>query len=54
VTVIYKMTKGGRGGRSDPEVVTAPDEIHQAVQSIDSGTGRGVIEEDAGETKDGA
>lgn len=44
----YRITIGERGGRSDPELVTNPDEIHEAIDSIIAGQGYGEIVEDEG------
>ena len=48
VTHVYRVTIGERGGRSEPELVTDQDELHEAVQSISSGAGYGEIAEDVG------
>lgn len=43
---IYRITEGPRGGKSDPELVTDPDEIHEAIQAIAAGGGEGEITEE--------
>lgn len=51
VSHIYRVTLGPRGGRSDPELVTDPDEIHEAIQLIAAGSGEAeATEEIDGET----
>jgi hypothetical protein len=45
---VYRVTVGSRGGRSDPELVTNPDELHEAIDAIHSGSGYGEVLEDAG------
>jgi hypothetical protein len=48
VTHVYRVTIGERGGRSDPELVTDQDELHEAVQAIEAGAGYGDVAEDVG------
>ena len=48
LTYVYRVTIGERGGRSEPELVTNQDELHEAIQSISSGAGFGEIVEDVG------
>src|SRR5690606_16191973 len=47
VTHVFRRTTGERGGRSDPELVTDMDELHEAIQSIHAGGGYGEIVDDA-------
>lgn len=53
VTFVYRVTEGPRGGQSDPVLLTDPEELHQAIQAIEAGKGKGVIvsedEDDEGE-----
>lgn len=42
------MSTGPRGGRNDPELVTNPDELHEAIQAIHAGGGYGNVAEDEG------
>lgn len=44
----YRVSIGPRGGRGDPELVTNPDELHEAIQAIHAGGGYGDIAEDEG------
>jgi hypothetical protein len=44
LSFVYRVTEGPRGGKTDPEVVTDPEELHQAVQAIHAGSGIGVVQ----------
>jgi hypothetical protein len=48
VTFCYRVTIAERGGRSEPELVTDPDEIHEAIDLITSGDAYGEIQENDG------
>jgi hypothetical protein len=48
ISQVYRVTTGPRGGRSDPELVTSQDELHEAIQAIHAGGGYGDIAEDEG------
>lgn len=48
LSYVYRVSIGPRGGRSDPELVTNQDELHEAVQAIHAGGGYGEIAEDEG------
>lgn len=48
VSHVYRVSIGPRGGRSDPELVTDQDELHEAIQAIHSGGGYGDVAEDTG------
>lgn len=48
ISHVYRVSYGPRGGRSDPELVTNQDELHEAVQAIDAGGGYGDVVEDEG------
>jgi hypothetical protein len=48
LSYVYRVTTGARGGRSDPELVTNPDELHEAIQAIHAGGGYGAVAEDEG------
>jgi hypothetical protein len=51
VSHIYRVTLGPRGGRGDPELVTDPNELHEAIQLINAGSGEGETSEEIdGET----
>jgi hypothetical protein len=51
VSHIYRIAIGPRGGRTDPELVTDPGEIHEAIQFIAAGSGEGEASEEIdGET----
>jgi hypothetical protein len=45
---VYRIDIGPRGGRSDPALVTDPDELFDAIRAIDAGAGRGDIAEEVG------
>jgi hypothetical protein len=48
ISHVYRVSTGPRGGRTDPELVTKPDELHEAIQAIHAGGGYGDVEEDEG------
>ena len=48
LSCVYRVSIGPRGGRSDPELVTNQDGLHEAVQAIHAGGGYGEIAEDEG------
>ena len=48
ISQVYRVSIGPRGGRSDPELVTNPDELHEAIQAINAGGGYGDVAEDEG------
>jgi hypothetical protein len=45
---VYRIDIGPRGGRSDPALVTDPDELFDAIRAIDAGAGHGDIAEEGG------
>jgi hypothetical protein len=45
---VYRIDIGPRGGRSDPALVTNPDELFDAIRAIDAGAGHGDIAEEGG------
>jgi hypothetical protein len=45
VTYVCRVRIGRRGGQGDPEIVTDPDEILQAIQLIAAGGAEGGVEE---------
>jgi hypothetical protein len=46
VSYVYRVRIGSRGGQADPEMVTDPDEILQAIQLIAVGGAEGDVEEE--------
>jgi hypothetical protein len=48
ISHVYRVSVGPRGGRTDPELVTSQDELHDAIQAIHAGGGYGDIAEDEG------
>src|SRR5882757_6316803 len=40
---VFRVDIGSRGGRSDPALVTNPDELHEAIDLIAAGDGFGEI-----------
>lgn len=51
ISHVYRVTTGSRGGQGEPELVTNPDELHEAIQAIQAGGGYGdVAEDDGGES----
>lgn len=53
ISHIYRVSIGPKGGRSEPELVTDQDELHEAIQAIDVGGGYGdVAQDDGGENEE--
>jgi hypothetical protein len=48
ISHVFKVTIGERGGRGEPELVTDPDELHEAIDLIQSGNSFGEIQEEDG------
>jgi hypothetical protein len=46
VAHVFRVSIGPRGGRGEPELVTNPDELHEAIQAIQTGAGYGDVAED--------
>src|SRR5690242_16795928 len=52
VSYVYRVTEGPRGGKSDPELVTDPEEIFEAIQAIEAGGAKGeIVDEDDESTR---
>src|SRR4051812_1375341 len=51
VAHVFRVTIGTQGGRSDPVLVTNPDEIHEAIDLFESGDGYGEIVDEDEETR---
>ena len=49
VTHIYRVSYGPRGGQRDPELVTDPDELHEAIAALQAGAEYSEIRGEEGE-----
>jgi hypothetical protein len=48
ISHVFRVTIGERGGRGEPELVTDQDELHEAIDLIQSGNAYGEIHEEDG------